>query len=181
MNVVKPSVIGVDIPIQKLQTALYTKLLALWPVTANTFNMYGRAYRNQTNDGYSPEVYAGNNEYKDVYFDDSLAASAFFGLGDNQKTDKASTTADVFVIFMVDLSKIKPAATRNDEEARVDVERICLQRDYGFFLSNIITGIDQVFKEFSGWKNVQGIKFRDEHPWHCFRLNFKVTYNIYDC
>lgn len=182
MNVTKASVTGIDIPIQKLQIVLYNKIKTLWGVTDQTFNMYGRAYRNQTNDsGYTPEIYKGNNEYSDAYFDDTLAGSAFFGLGENEKIDKGDTTADVFIIFMVNLPKIKPGTTRNDEEARVDMERICLQRDYGFFLNGIVIGIDNVFKEYSGYKKTKGITFRDMHPWHCFRLNFKVTYNIYDC
>lgn len=182
MNVTKPTVTGVDIPIQKYQTVLYNAILATWTITDLTFNMYGRAYRNQTTDGYTPEVYKGNNEYNDSYFDDTLSGSAFWGLGEQTKVNLGGdVTANLFVIFMVNLNLIKPGTTRNDEEARVDVERIALKRDYGFFLTGIITGIDQVFKEYSGYKAVKGIKFRDMQPWHCFRLNFQVTYNIYDC
>jgi hypothetical protein len=182
MNVTKPTVTGVDIPIQKYQTVLYNALLATWTITDLTFNMYGRAYRNQTIDGYTPEIYKGNNEYNDSYFDDTLSGSAFWGLGEQTKISLAGdVTANLFVIFMVNLDLIKPGTTRNDEEARIDVERIALKRDYGFFLTGIITGIDQVFKEYSGYKAVKGIKFRDMQPWHCFRLNFQVTYNIYDC
>lgn len=183
-NVVKPTVTGIDIPIQKYQTVLYNALLTPWAITDQTFNMYGRAYRNQDkeNNAYTPEVYIGNDEYSDAYFDDTLSGSAFWGIGDMTKVSLAGDiTANVFVIFMVNLDKIKNGATRNDEEARVDVERIAMQRDYGFFLTGITIGIDQVFKEYSGYKAVKGIKFRDMQPWHCFRLNFQVTYNIYDC
>ncbi len=181
-NVIKTPITGIDIPIQKYQTVLYNALLAKWPISGNTFNMYGRAYRNQTPDGYTPEIYKGNDEYADSYFDDTLYGSAFWGVGESTKVSlSGDITANVFVIFMVDLSKIKPAATRNDEEARIDVERIAMARNNGFFLTGIITGIDQVFKDYSGYKAVKGIKFRDMQPWHCFRLNFQVTYNIYDC
>lgn len=181
MNIIKPSVTGVDIPIQKLQTVLYDKLKPIWGYTDQNFTMFGRAYRNQTQDGYTPEVYVGRNEYNDSYFDDKLFGSAFFGLGELEKVDKGNTIADIYLIFMVNLAKIKPGATRNDEEARVDVEQICLSRDFGFYLNGIVTGIDQVFKEYSGYKQTNGIKFRDTHPFHCFRLNFKLNYNIYDC
>lgn len=181
MNVTKPSVTGIDIPIQKYQTVLYTQLQPLWAFTDATFNMYGRAYRNQTLDGYTPEIYKGVNEYNDSYFDDTLSGSAFFGLGETTKVTGGDVLANVFIIFMVNLDKIKPGTTRNDEEVRVDVERIANTNIYGFFLTGIITGIDQVFKEYSGYKAVKGIKFRDMQPWHCFRLNFQVNYNIYDC
>lgn len=182
MNIIKQDVAGIDIQIQKMQTTIYGKLLPVWNVNDSTFTMYGRAYRNQSNDGYIPEVYTGNNEYKDSYFDDTLSGSAFWGVGDIERVDKsASTTADVFLIFMVNLAKIKPGKDRNDEQARVDVEQICMSRDYGFYLNAVVTGIDQVFKEYGGYKKTKGIEFRDMHPWHCFRLNFKLTYNIYDC
>ncbi len=184
MLVIKESVIGIDIPIQKYQTVLYNKLKTVWGFTDATFNGYGRAYRNQDKESgaYTPEIYKGNNEYSDAYFDDTLSGSFFWGMGENIKFAKeGDNTADVFVIFMVNLDKIKPGTTRNDEEVRNDVERIAIERIYGFYLTGVITGIDQVFKEYSGYKAVKGIKFRDMQPWHCFRLNFQINFNIYDC
>lgn len=181
MNVVKTSVIGVDKPIQAFQTVLYNRLKPIWAYTDASFDMFGRVYRNQTKDGYTPEAYVGNGEYNDTFFDDTKSGTAFFGLGELTKVTNGDTQADVFLIFMVDLSKVKPGNPRNDEEARVDVEQIVMERLNGFFLSGIVLGIDNVFKEYSGYKVKDGIKFRDTQPWHCFRLNFKVTYNIYDC
>lgn len=178
MNVIKTGPIGIDIPIQKMQSYLYDKLTAKW----NTDYMsYGRAYRNQTDTGYTPEVYVGNNEYQDVYFDDTVAALSFFGVGEQVSVNKSNIVADVFMVFMVDLSKIKPGANRNDEEARIDVERLIMGKPFGFNPSGFVTGIDSCFKEYSGWKKETGIKFRDTHPLHCFRLNFKLNYNVFDC
>lgn len=177
MNITKPIVIGIDIPIQKFQTVLYNKIKTIWPVDDTSFNMYGRAYRNQAAKGYQPEVYAGNGEYNDSYFNDTLKGSAFFGVSSPEKVIKGDATAQVFVIFMVNLDLIKPGATRNDEEARNDMQQAAPDGMGGFFITGVITGIDQVFKEY----NIDNIKFRDMHPWHCFRLNFNLTYNIYDC
>lgn len=177
MNVVKTGPIGIDIPIQHLQTYLYNALSGLWN---GTYNAYGRAYRNQSADGYTPEVYVGNNEYNDVYFDDTLAVSSFFSVGEQTNVSKSNVVADVGLIFMINLSQIKPGTNRNDEEARVDVLKLVKAKPYGFTLSGIVIGIDQVFREYSGWKKEQGIKFRDTHPLHCFRINFKLNYNIYD-
>lgn len=181
MNITKPTVIGIDIPIQKFQTVLYNKILSLWPVDDTSFNMYGRAYRNEAESGakgYEPQIYVGNNEYQDTYPDDTLKGSAFFGLTSPEKvTADGDTTAQVFIIFMVKLDQIKPGPTRNDEEVRNDIQQICLNRISGFFMTEVVTGIDQVFKGY----NIANIKFRDMYPWHCFRLNFNLTYNIYDC
>lgn len=183
MNVTKPTVTGIDIPIQKYQGVLYNAIKTAWTVNDQTFNMYGRAYRNQDkeNNSYTPEIYNANNEYSDAYFDDKLSGSAFWGMGETTKVTGGDVNANVFLIFMVNLDKVKPGTTRNDEEVRNDIERIVLTPNYGFELTGIITGIDQVFKEFSGYKTVKGIKFRDMQPWHCFRLNFQINYNIYDC
>lgn len=178
MNYTKPTVIGIDIPIQKFQTVLYDKIKTIWPVDDSSFNMFGRAYRNQAQKGYQPEVFVGGIEYNDSYFDDTVKGSAFWGLSSPEKvTPEGDTTAQVFVIFMVRLDQIKPGETRNDEEARNDIQQICMNRFSGLFMSGVITGIDQVFKEY----NLDNIKFRDMHPWHCFRLNFNLVYNIYDC
>jgi hypothetical protein len=184
MNIIKDKVVGIDIPIKNLQNYLYPKLISLWNCTDSSLNMYGRAYRNQTTDGYTPEVYVGGNgnEYKEVYFDDTLSASSFFGLGEDTKVaNSSSVTADVYLIFMVRLDQIKPGNTRDDEEARIDVEKLCLSAGFGFTVTDFITGIDKVFAEYSGWRQKDGIKYRDTHPWHCFRLNFKVLYSPYAC
>jgi hypothetical protein len=180
MNVLKPSPVGIDIPVQAFQTMLYNKLRTLWSVEYTEFAMYGRAYRNQNKDGYSPEVYIGGNEYQEVLFDDTLKASSFFGIGESIKVQNLNTVAEVFLIFMVNLDKIKPDTTRQDEEARIDVEKLCRHKLLGFTLTGIVTGIDNVFREYSGFGK-EKIKFMDQNPWHCFRLNFDLLYDINKC
>jgi hypothetical protein len=143
--------------------------------------MYGRAYRNQTQDGYTPELFIGGIDYYDTFFDDTLSANSFFGVGDVTTIKDGSSTADCFLIFCVNLQKVKPGNDRNDEAVHVDVQKLCIAEPYGFRATGWVTGIDSVFKEYSGWKKSDGIKFRDEHPYHCFRLNFKLLYNINDC
>lgn len=178
MLITKPTVTGIDIYIQRMQTFLYPKVKTLWGLTDTTYTSYGRAYRNQTKDGYSPEVYTGGNEYKDVYFDDTVFASSFFGVGETTEIkNKTGVTADVFLIFMVDLNKIKPGTTRNDEECHIDIEKMLIALLFGFTCTGIVTGIDQVFKEYTGWRKQKGLMYRDMQPLHCFRLNFKLLYN----
>lgn len=177
MLVVKATTVGVDTPIQRMQTYLYNALLTKWALTSSTFNMYGRAYRNASLDGYTPEVYVGKKEYSEVYYDDNVYASAFFGVGSEIVNSRTAVTADVFIIFMVNLSKIKPGTNRNDEEAHIDVQTLVTKLFNGFTFTGITTGIDNVFKDYSWWRKNKGIKFTDTHPQHCFRLNFKLIYN----
>ncbi|MBS1915665.1 MAG: hypothetical protein JST87_05270 [Bacteroidetes bacterium] len=184
MIYVKPNPVGIDLQIQAMQQYSYTQLKNIWQITDSDYDSYGRAYRNQTNDGYSPEVYTGSGEYHDVFFDDSLKALSFFGVGENTKYSldfgkAGSTTAEVFWVFMVNVAKLKPSTTyRMDEEIRMDVENLSVARVLPFSLNGIVTGIENVFKEYSGWKKNEGIKYRDTHPFHCFRLNFNVLYSI---
>lgn len=170
---------------------MYPLLLAKWDLPDSAtdpgrWDSYGRAFRNQTTDGYTPEAFIGdtnlNIEYQELYFNDTVAATSFFGLGDTQKVQKGSTVAPVFWIFTVDLKKVKPGVGwRADEEIRNDVQRLCHAPRWGFTLDSVVTGIDAVFKEFSGFRKTAGIKFRDAQPFHCFRLNFSVAYNTNDC
>jgi hypothetical protein len=56
---------------------LYPKIVAAWGLDANSdkhYNSYSRAYRNQTEDGYIPEVYKSGKEYKEVLLNDKIKA-----------------------------------------------------------------------------------------------------------
>lgn len=178
-NVLKPNPAGIDKPIADLQTYLYGKLLTLWNMSDATYGAYGRAYNNATQDGYSPEIYIGNNEYDEVFYDDRFAANSFFGTGSEVKISATTVIADVFLIFTLDLSKIKPGVNRNDEECHVDIQRLITPLWDTFTCTGIVTGIDKVFAEYAGWRKSKAIKFTDTHPQHCFRLNFKLLYNPY--
>lgn len=183
MEYVKNKPVGIDINIDRLQRVLYPQLKTAWSITGDTaYDCYARAYRNQTADGYIPEVYKGTDEYKEVLFDDTLSALSFFGVGEQVRYQTGSAaTAQVYLIFMVNLSKIKNGATRNDEEARTDVIRLVTPAPAGFTLTGIDTGIDTVFKEFSGFRKEQGMKYRDMSPFHCFRINFSLLYDPIQC
>lgn len=178
-NVVKPNSVGIDKPIADLQTYLYGKLITKWGLSDSTLNMYGRAYNNATSDGYQPEVYVGNNEYNEVFYDDRFFATSFFGRGEEVKVSPTTVIADVFLIFMLNLAQVKPGINRNDEECHVDVQQLITPLWGGFTCTGIITGIEKVFAEYSGWRRSKAIKFTDTHPQHCFRLNFKLLYNPY--
>lgn len=185
---IKTSPVGIDIPIQQHQGFLYTALLSLWGIEDADYSSHGRAYRNQTSDGYVPEVYSGDgtkeqsDDYDEVLFDDSLKALSFYGMDETTRYNLGNATGGIFLIFMVDVPKLKPAiAWRADEEIRNDVEKLCQIDRFNMQLTGFVTGIDQVFKEYSGWRKSDGIKFRDMHPLHCFRLNFQLLFDINDC
>ena len=73
----KISPAGIDKLIQSLQEYLYSKLLAKWGLVDADYNCHGRAYRNQTTDGYVPESFNASGDYSELFFDDSLKALSF--------------------------------------------------------------------------------------------------------
>lgn len=177
----KPSAVGLDQPVQAYQKFLYPQIMKGWGLTDDTvFDFYGRAYRNQTDDGYTPEIYAGKKDYQELFFDDKKTALAFFGVQDQQGYQRGGITAKVYLIFMVNLQELKGTdAQLLDEETRNTVLQICARPRLGFRMTGFCTGIDKVFREYSGWRKSTGIKYRDEFPFHCFRIDFDVLYNIY--
>ena len=181
---IKAKPAGVDITIQSAQKYLYAELNKTWGTGDSTLDAYGRIYRNQSNDGYIPEAYDGKSEYKEVFFDDLKSGLFFFLLGEKQEYNGGLFTP-VAIIFEVNIPLIKPGyAWRADEEIRTDVELLChgnRLKGLGFTLKGVETGIDSVFREFSGWRKEKGIKYGDEHPYHCFRLNFNLLYTISNC
>lgn len=173
----KISPIGVDIPIQKMQQFLYGKLQAAWKLTDAQLDLYGRAYRNQKASGYAPEVFDGAGGYKEVLFDDTKVGLGFFEVGDNRQQVDGSSIARIALILMVNIPAIYPGTEKKDEQIHVDVQRIMEIQRFGFVMDSLETGIDTVLAEYDR----NGVKFRDEWPLHCFRLNFEVAYSFLDC
>lgn len=180
---VKTNPTGIDIPIQKFQKFLYNKLKALWPVDDTNFNGYGRVYRNANDIGYVPELFessvdADNTVYKQAFFDKTtMKAMFFFSAGEIGQFREGSETVKVSVIFITNLSFIKPAlAHRGDEEVRNDVQKLCNLNLYQFVLTGSETGFKNVFSQFSGLTNKDGEVFEDRHPLYCFKLNFELYY-----
>lgn len=127
---------------------------------------------NQRDSAYVPEVYTGNGNYSDVFFNDKKSVSSFFLVGNTVKYDCGKPTAEVGLIFCMSLQKLYPIADRADETAHNDIVGYVNTR-FGTLLSVEYT-IDKVFKEFKR----SPIKFRDMHPLHCFRLNFELMYDL---
>lgn len=182
MIIQAPSPVGIDFKLQKLQSDLHAHLISQWSLNANLstdYACYDRCYRNQTKNGFTPEVYQSNGNYKEVLFDDKVKAFSFFGVGNNieYKADSNGNIVDVHLIFMVNLESLKGSG-RKDEEARQDVQLFLQHELYGFQLKGIQIGIDNVFNEYSGFE--PKIKYRDLNPFHCFRFNFTTLYHFTD-
>jgi len=185
MIVQAPSPKGVDYNLQKFQALLHTHLIAKWGLNANDatgYMCYDRCYRNQTKDAFVPEVYTSAGNYKELLVDDKVKALSFFGVESPIQYSSAdnSNTANIHLIFFVNLKKLKATDNRPDEAVRQDVQEFLSQEKYSTQLESIEFGIDKILTEYNGFT---GIKFRDLQPLHCFRFNLtmRYSYSLHEC
>jgi len=197
MNYQVPILQGIDFYVQGLQDRWYRKAKSLWGVTDDTYNCFGRAYRNKTEDGYIPEFLdpttgqyvdgGGVNAQGGLFYQDTLSAMSFFAMSDPQKRDpgvygKYEDTAYLQWLFFVDLSKITPGGITNAQGQRLD--EVCINdvRNYvqsngnGFTVHDTFRDIDKVLERFSGAQKLRAL-LDDMHPKYCFRIDLELRYN----
>lgn len=168
---------GIDRVIDSLQKDLYGQLCDAWKLGEDDYLCYSRAYINQNGSGFVPEVYTGGTEYKEVMIDDTKAAVSFFVTGPRAVIDN-SIHANVSLIFHMNIEQVnKNLPHRADEEVRNDVYRIITECGYGFQAKELVTGLKNVYAEFNGVR-LDNMKYSDMHPFHCFRYNMILAYNI---
>lgn len=176
MLITKTSPVGIDQHIQKAQERLYAYLVKQWGENIK-YDCYGRCYRNKKGTGYVAEVFKAGEEYKEVYWNDSLDAISFFGVSDKIK-EGALNTANIHLVFFVNLSKLKPdIAHRADEEVRLDVFNALGKSSFGFQFQSIDLWLENVLREYPGSIRDDRLKAVDMHPVHCFRFNYLLSFN----
>jgi hypothetical protein len=184
MIATKANPIGIDARIDFLQKQFYSSLVKKWGINASKYNCYARCYRNQTDgNNWAAEVFDGK-DYTEVYFNDSVSVVSFFGLGNESPISQEGVmTANVHILFFVNLKEIKPGLERNDEEARIDVQKIIdsIGAAHGWLITKQTIGIDKILNEYPGTRKSEGLKFRDQHPLHCFRFDTQVFYEPTIC
>jgi len=152
--------VGIDKPIERLRTRLNEKLS--W-VTA-----YGRCYRNEKEDGIKPEVYIGDNNYKDVLHDNT-ENRCFFDVVNRGSFIANMSTAVVDVIFIVNIEETGVEG-RDTEALHAEVMNVIEDIEV-FKLDSLSTGSDALTAFAAGTE-----KF---HPWYTFKFTCNV--NFYYC
>jgi hypothetical protein len=183
---VKTRPTGIDWYIQQLQTKLHDMLINAdnWNLSdTDQYEAYGRCYRNKTDNGYTAEVFTTGNDYKEVYWNDSLTAISFFGLSGQIKRS-VGHEADIHLVMFADLNKLAlkdSAGTlithRADEELRQMVADIIGKNSFGFQMISVDLWLENVLKEYAGSRRDNRLKAVDMHPVHCFRINLSLKYN----
>ena len=178
MLIQKDNPVGIDALIQDMQKQMHDQLLLKWSLNTDVYNAYGRCYRNKTNDGYIAENYTGNNEYKEVFWDDNLSVISFYGT--DGKADYAQgQTINVHQVFFINIKKVKPSIThRGDEEVKADIISVVKAGPYGLSITGFEQFTENVLREYPGSRRERRLAAVDMHPLMCFRLNFKLLYDI---
>lgn len=172
----KTAPIGIDIPVDKIQRALYTDLVTNGPWLS--YESYHRAYENDHEEGIRPEVFTINNDYKEVFMDDAFNVTSFFIVDQDRLINNGEEfRSDISIIFQVQLDKLLPLVLhRADEEFNNQVSNVLSNLGYGYELLGMEQGIDNVFAEF----DQDQIKYEDLQPYYVVRFNLSVPYS-YDC
>jgi hypothetical protein len=182
-NILHDKAYGIDLPIQLLQTWLYENLYVMFGesgLTAATFNMYGRTYRNNAREvnGYVPEAFISGVDYSgDLFHNDELALLMWFGVNDPTKVKGAAHTYNVTLYVFCNLDMVKPnnPAQRMDEEVIQTIRNLILPNKYGFYVQNVIRDVDNVLKRFSGDGKARAITDNNLHPKLCFAIEMTNT------
>jgi hypothetical protein len=181
MNNTLPQPYGIDYPIQMLQNYLYEKMYVNFGdsgLTSDSFQMFGRVYRNYDKKEYLPQAYIGNLEYnQDMFYDDKLSLLCYFGLNDPSIVKGRATTYNVSLYFFGNLAQLKSGANvqRKDEEVIEFVRNLILPNRYGFFVKNVQRDIDNVLSRFSGDTKNLAITSGNMQPKLCFRIDMTNT------
>lgn len=173
----KATTYGLETPVKKLQQYLDTQLALKW---TGTHNIYGLIYRNQTKNGFEPEVYVGtgieNKEYASPFFNDKITSSIGFYQEQTRELG-LNKNSDVNVICTLRIDKAY-AGIRQEELALIHFENIINDYFGVTTVQSVKMGINEAFNGFY----VDNVKYRDIHPWFVFSMLINIRYqNINKC
>lgn len=169
--------------VQYNNICFYNHMMGIWEPEDGelNYNSFGLTYLNKDADGYKPEFFIKNEDYKDTLFNDNYDVVSFWGA--NLSTPVIGHV-DIkqkvhLVMFISDLTKIKPGIDhRADEEVRNDVIDYFRNPMYGFELKKVSVGARDALKEYSGGWIKEEESSIDQQPAHTFRLDFDCTYDL---
>jgi len=159
---------GVDVPIDNLQKYIWQKMS--W--SNFRYTSYPRAYKTETNDGNTYEVFVNGKEYREVLYDDRVDVSTFFVADENlTKVNNQVYKTTIRLIVQINLSACYPDIPhRADEEATMELLKVLDVNYWKYKVLNVRKGIRNVFRDI----NVNGILFTDMQPFHIFSVEMEV-------
>lgn len=175
---------GIDNAIQKLQGYLQSSLFAIWgidpldPVASADYIFYPLVYRNQDeNNGYIAELYTGDGNYKEVFFDDQVKKGfSWFGMSPRISAD-VNPAVDIHLVTFARLDELYPSIIhRADNEIREDFIKVFEAPLFGFKLLSTEIWLQNVLKEYPGSRRDNRLRAADMGKNHAFRLNLRLEF-----
>lgn len=177
--VTKISPVGIDKAIDRIQRNLFSYLTTTAGWT--NYESYPRAYKNPKGNDTIPEVYVGNNDYQEVFFDDKFNVTSFFLVEDtvtnnNVVGDEPQYTQGISIIFQATLPELYPSIShRADAEMHDDI----FKAFDSFFkeVNSVSTGINNVYSDVTVLDSIQ---FTDMSDFHVVKFDTTIDY-LYNC
>ena len=175
MNYLLSNPVGIDQEIQAIQTYLYDNLLGDW----GDIDAHGRAYKNRKKLGFLPEVFLGNNEYKNAFYDDNENSKGIMFFLENQDhttLDGQKFKTRVKICFMLNLDKVALDTERADAEVQNTVIWLLNSNPTTQYR---ITGIEKTVRNiFNGYAYTDVELETDMHPLHSFAIIGDLEYYL---
>jgi hypothetical protein len=171
----KTSPVDVDLIIDYHQSYLFNNLSVSGLTNSTDWESMPRVYKNPWKRGKMPELYLGDGEYREVFYDDRFKMSSFYIVGDTRTLDEGLVQVDVSLIVQADIAKIYPTILhRADEE--LNNRFVSLSENYGgadsFELTGIVNGVENVYSEFL----TDNVGLDDMSNQYVVRFNYSAQY-----
>lgn len=190
MNYLKPTPVGCDVKLQKLQVALYELSKSWGSPPANpgdtTFDLdgYGRAYFNEEDQKSILEAYVQGTDYSGNLLTTDRNKFFFFRVKKAVQEGQKQYKQEFYLLFIVDLKQAKPNTShRADEEVHVDVERILRDNSHlQLEISDLDDNVQTIFKtyEFRYLEDIDFTVFDGMQPYHIFKFGISLVYDMQD-
>jgi hypothetical protein len=120
---------------------------------------------------FKAEVYTGNGNYRECFFDDRFSATSFFISSDNTEIKGGVLIQNCSLIFQCKLGDLYDVEHRADEELKADLFKLFSNLDDSMIVfEGFETGIESVYNEFDR----TGLKYHDFGDFNVIRVNFKA-------
>lgn len=184
MNYTITNPVGIDKEVQYTQGLLFENLKNKWKsegINPNTtLDVFGRIRKNPIVNGFCPEAYVGDGEYRELFLNDEVSATICFIEDEKDHTTDDFNEfyfADGKFVVMMNLKKCYPNIDhRADQEAQIDVIAH-IKRNKMFEITGVQKGIPDIFKGY----NIDKITLDDMQPFHIFAITGTMKYKINNC
>lgn len=165
----KAKTYGLESKVLLIQRYLDEHLPEYW---AGVLHIYSVIYPTVKAGKVIPEVYVGNDEHTQIFFDDTKACIIAFDV--NSRTIKGlQHQANIDIVFNVNLKTIHSNNLRETEKAIVEAHKVLRRCNFISNISKITETIKEVFKGY----NLDDVNTNDLQPFYTFSFTGDVVYS----